>query len=117
VQAATRRYPSPSDAFILLTPSRYRADELKESLAAPVPTSCSRISPAVDADTNSYYPLIQAMLVTAPVCPLSLRGASFSLLLFMSHILTEELTEPAAMNLDFGENTQQLTEEGSSAPV
>lgn len=115
VQAASLLNAYPSDTLILLMP--YCNLLPRESLIAPVSTSCSRISPDVDDDAISYSLLIHPIEVTAPVCPFNLRIAYFYLLAFMSHILTVLFTDPAAMYLDLGENRQQLMEDGSSCPL
>lgn len=53
------------------------------------------------------------MDVTAPAWPFNLCKACFSLLDFISQTFTVLLTEPAAINLDLGENIQQFIDDGS----
>jgi len=72
------------------------------------------MSPEVEEDAMSSSLFIHPIEVTAPAWPFSLRRGYFYLLAFMSQIFTVLLTEPAAINLDLGENMQQLIEEGSS---
>lgn len=117
MQAASLLYPSPSDTFILLIPYLILFEWVRESLIDPVRISCNSISPEVDAEAINYSLLIHAIEVTDPEWPFNLRYGYFYLFIFISHILTVLLTEPAAINLDLGENIQQFKEEGYSFPL
>lgn len=114
VHAVNLLNPYPSETLILFIPSCSLLD--KESLMAPVRTSCSKISPDVDPEAIISSLFIHPMEVTAPAWPFSFLIGYFYLLVFISQTLTVLLTEPAAIYLDLGENKHELMEEGSYWP-
>ena len=114
VHAVNLLNPSPSDTLMLFIPYCNLLD--KESLMAPVSTSCSKMSPDVDPDAIISSLFTQPMEVTAPAWPLSFLIGYFYLLVFISQTLTVLLTDPAAIYLDLGENKHELIEEGSYWP-
>lgn len=111
VHAPILLYPSPSETFILLIP--YFILVASDYRIAPLAKSCNNISPEVDEEAIISSLFIHPIDVTAPEWPFSLCNSCFYLVVdFISHTLTVLFTEPAPIYLDFGENKQQLIDDG-----